>query len=704
MFDKKENTFNLDLDGNKIKIDTTDLTEQANGSCIVQQGDTTVLVTATMSDKNKYLGFFPLSVNYEERYYAAGEIFGSRFIRRETAPSTGAKLTARAIDRVIRPQFPKNLKREVQIIITCLSWGEENDPDVLGLIGASIALSISDIPWNGPVAGVRIEKKEDEYLINPSYLEREEGELDFFVAGVPSEKKTLINMIESDGKEVQEKEVLASVKKAKPLIKKINKLVQKIKKEKGKEKITIEELENKKEIKKEIKNFLGSKIEDLLEKGKIDKVYNLKDKLIESLEKKYSKDKELSFIKDYFDNELDKIVHKNILEKGKRPDERKLDQVRELECKINLLPKVHGSGLFRRGKTKALSILTLGSPGDVKIIQGMEEVGEKSFMHHYNFPPYSVGEVRMLRAPGRREIGHGMLGEKAISPLLPKEEDFPYTIRVVTEILSSNGSTSQASISGASLALMSGGVPIKTPAAGIAMGLIKGKDDYKILTDIQGPEDHHGDMDLKVAGTKNGITAIQLDVKVDGINEEILKETLKRAKKARLTILKEMKKAIKKPHSELSPSAPSIKVIKINPEKISAVIGSKGKVINKLIDTFEVDIDIKDDGRVFVTGTEKENVEKTISQIKTITKDVEPGEIFKGEVKKIFDFGALIELAPGKTGLIHISKLSSDYVENVEKILNIGDLVKTKVVEIDDKGRINLTLEKIINKDKDGGK
>ncbi len=698
MFDKKENTFSLDLGDEKIKIDTTDLTEQANGSCIVQQGDTTVLVTAAMSDEDKYMGFFPLSVNYEEKYYAAGEIFGSRFIRRETSPSTEAKLTARAIDRAIRPQFPKNLKREVQIIITCLSWDEENDPDVLGLIGASVALSISDIPWDGPVGGVRVGKKEDKYIINPSYKEREEGELDFFVAGVPSEKDTLINMIESDGKEVQEDEVLTTIDKALPEIEKLIKLTEKIKKKKGKEKIEIKEVENKEEIESKIEDFLGDKLEKLLDEGDMDKVFDLKDELVESLEEDFDTDKELSFIKDYFDKKIDEIVHQNILEKEQRPDGRELDQVRDLECKIDLLPKVHGSGLFRRGKTKALSILTLGSPGDVKTIQEMEQVGEKSFMHHYNFPPYSVGEVQRLRAPGRREIGHGMLGEKAIRPLLPSGEDFPYTIRVVTEILSSNGSTSQASISGTSLALMSGGVPIKTPAAGIAMGLIKKENDYKILTDIQGPEDHHGDMDFKVAGTKNGITAIQLDVKVDGLNKEIIKETLKRAKKARLTILKEMKKTIDKPRPELSPTAPSIELIKIDPEKISAVIGTKGKVINKIIETFEVDIDIKDDGRVFVTGTEKENVEKAVKQIKTITKEVEPGEIFKGEVKKIFDFGALVEIAPGKKGLIHISELSSDYVENVEKVLNIGDTVKAKVISIDDQGRINLSLEEVINK------
>ena len=687
--------FKLELGGRELTVEIRNLAERANASCLVRYGDTLVLATAVMSDKEREgIDFFPLTVEYEERFYAAGKILGSRFIRREGRPSDEAILTARAIDRAIRPRFPDYLKREVQVVVTCLSWDGENDPDILGLLAASIVLSISDIPWSGPVACLRIGQKQDAFIVNPVYEQREESGLDFMMAGLESNGEFVLNMIEMEGDEVDEKTIVRAYDFGLLYMKKLIDFQKEIIKKRSKEKINIEPPGREPELEKEIMDFVGDKLEKALyAKGArhLEEVNQLKEDLVYFIEGKYPGLGKTGYAKNFFEKQLAYLVRKNILEKGKRPDGRKLDQMRELRLEAGLLPRTHGSGLFIRGETKALSILTLGAPSDVRLLEGMEIRGKKRFMHHYNFPPYSTGEAKPMRGPGRREIGHGMLAEKALLSLVPSFEEFPYTMRVVTEILSSNGSTSMASVSAASLALMDAGVPIKRPAAGIALGLIKDK----ILTDIQGPEDHHGDMDFKVAGTKKGITAMQLDVKIDGINGKILKEALDLGKKTRLQILDEMSQVLAKPRPKLSPWAPRIYTLQIKPEKIREVIGPGGRVINEIIEKCEVSIDIEDSGRVFVTAEKEDAAKKALAWIKNITREVKIGEIFQGKVKRILNFGAFVEILPGQEGLVHISKLAPYRVEKVEDVVKVGDMVPVKVISIDEQGRINLSIKDV---------
>jgi polyribonucleotide nucleotidyltransferase len=703
--------FKLEIGSSELKVEIKNLAEMADGSCLVQYGDTLVLGTVVMSKQRREgIDFFPLTVDYEERYYAAGKILGSRYIRRESRPSDEAILTSRLIDRVIRPRFPEGLRREVQIVATCLSWDRENDPDIIGLIAASLVLSLSNIPWSGPTAIVRIGKINNEFILNPTYEQREKGDLDLVITGIEKNGEILINMMEAEANEVLEEVILKAADWAKPHLKKLIDFQNQIVKKAGKEKIKIEEAPVDLELEKEIKEFLDDRLEKaLFQKGKAERmnqVSDLKEELAYYIQKKRStergeEDKSSSLpsaAARVFEEEMEKLVHQNIINpsagKEKRIDGRKLDELREITVEAGLLPRTHGSGLFCRGQTKALSILTLGTPRDVKLLEGMEVVGEKRFMHHYNFPPYSVGEVKPMRGPGRRDIGHGMLTEKALIPLVPSFEEFPYTMRVVSEILSSNGSTSMASVSSSSLALMDAGVPMKTPAAGIALGLMTDKKgNYKILTDIQGPEDHHGDMDFKIAGTKNGITAIQMDVKIDGISQKILEEALSQGKKARLQILDKMKKVLEEPRPELSPFAPRILTIQINPEKIREVIGPGGKIINEITGECGVSIDIEDSGKIFVTAEKEEAAKKAISWIKNITREVEVGEVFQGKVKRILDFGAFVEILPGQEGLIHISQLATFRVEKVEDVVKIGDIVPVKVISIDEHGRINLSLK-----------
>ncbi len=678
--------FKLQVGEKPLIIETRNLAEKANGEVMVRYGDTLVLATCVMSqEESKETSFFPLSVNYEERYYAAGKISGSRYIKREGRPSDEAVINSRLIDRAIRPQFPKNFHREVQVIVTCLSWDGENDADVLGLNAASIALSISDIPWKGPVASVRIGKINGKFVLNPTYLQREESDLDLVCSAVEENGDILINMIECSSDEIEENTILDAFAFAKEYLKEIIEFQKKIKEDLGKEKALIEVYENK-EIEKETKNWLSNKLEEAVfsKDNQTKTLDTLKREFVHFLEEKYTEPEEIRFALEIFDEEVRKLVHKKIIEEEKRPDGRKLDQIRNIEAQVALIPRSHGSGLFCRGQTKALSILTLGAPGDQQIIEGMEIVGKKRFMHHYNFPPYCAGEVRPLRSPGRREIGHGMLAEKAMLPLIPSFDDFPYTIRIVSEILSSNGSTSMASVCSSSLALMDAGVPIKRPAAGIAMGLMaENKEKYKILTDIQGAEDHHGDMDFKVAGTEKGITAIQMDVKISGIGKQIIEEALMRAKEARLEILKKIKNVISSPRPNLSPWAPRIYTLKINPEKIGDLIGSGGKTIRRITEDFEVAIDIEEDGKIFVTAQKEENGKKAISLIKNITREVKVGETFQGKVVKVLDFGTMVEFLPGREGLIHSSRL--------RKRLRPGETIMVRVAEIDPQGRINLS-------------
>jgi len=693
--------FSLKLDGKNIEVETNSLAEQANGSVLVRCGDTLVLATCVMSKQNREdLGFFPLFVEYQEKYYAAGKIKGPRYIKRESRPSDEAVCNSRLIDRSIRPRFPKGLSREIQVIITVLSWDGENDPDLLGLIATSVALSISDIPWNGPLGAVRVCRKDNNLILNPSYKEREGSDMDLVFVGLLDNKEFLINMIEGSFQQVEEKAVLEAYDFAEKHIKKIIEFQDDIKKKAGKEKVVLELNTQDPDLEKEIRKFLGDKFEKaFFQKDKIKRTEQLDDltkELSSFIEDKYEDNNKLKYALSFLDEEADRLVHENVIKYDKRVDARGLDEVRKIVSEVGLIPRTHGSGLFSRGQTKALSILTLGGPGDQQLIEGMEVVGDKRFMHHYNFPPYSSGEVKPIRGPGRREIGHGILAEKALMPLLPTVEEFPYTIRIVSEIVSSNGSTSMASVSGCSLALMDAGVPVKGLATGIAIGLIKdektGK--HKLLTDIQGPEDHHGDMDFKVAGTKQGITVVQMDVKVNGIDRKIIEQALNSAKKARLEILDVMEKTISKPRAELSPFAPRIFTVEINPDKIGELIGPGGKVINKIIDETGAEIDIQDSGLVFITSEKEEAATKAVAMVKSITREVKAGEVFEGKVKTILDFGAFVEILPGQDGLIHISKLSDKRVEKVEDVVKVGDKVSVKVISVDDQGRINLLLLK----------
>jgi len=695
--------FKLNIGGRELKVEVRNLAEQASGDVLVQYGETMVLATACMSNyEREGIDFFPLTVDYEERYYAAGKILGSRYIRRESRPSDEAILTSRFIDRAIRPRFPKHLKKEVQVVVTCLSWDRENDPDIISLFAASLALSISNIPWSGPIAVLRVGKNEKDFILNPIYQEREKNDLDLAIAGVKSHE-ILINMIEMEGNEVTEDMILKAVDFAKSTLEKLIDFQKEIVKKVGKEKDKIETPAKDLELEKEIKDFLGSRLEKALfqqdKVGRMDEVNALKEELTYFIEGKYPGMGKIKYTRDFFEEEMEKLVHENVIKFEKRPDNRKIDEIRNIQCEVGLLPRTHGSGLFIRGQTKALSILTLGAPGDVRLLEGMEITGKKRFMHHYNFPPYCSGEVKPMRGPGRREIGHGMLAEKALMSLVPSFDDFPYTIRIVTEILSSNGSTSMASVSSSSLALMDAGVPMKRPAAGIALGLMQdNKGNYKILTDIQGPEDHHGDMDFKIAGTEKGITAIQMDVKNDGIDKEILEKTLSQGKKARLQILNEMAKVISKPRPELSSYAPRILILKINPIKIREVIGPGGKIINEIIEEYGVSIDIEDSGRIFVTAEKEEAAKKAVERIKNITHEVKVDEVFQGKVKRILDFGAFVEILPGQEGLVHISQLAPYHVNKVEDIVKIGDIIPVKVISIDEQGRINLSLKEAKSK------
>jgi len=694
-----KDTFEIEVGGKKIIIKTSNWAEQAGGSCLVQCGDTIVMANATMSPiVREGIDFFPLTVEFEEKFYAAGKIFGSRFIKREGRPTDESILTSRIIDRAIRPLFPKDFRNEVQVIVTCLAWDGENDADILGMIAASFALTISNIPWQGPLASIRIGKINNEFIFNPTYEQRNNSNMDLTISAIEKNGDILINMIEMGSKEVLENEVLEAYEEAKKELKKIiefqNKTAKKIAKEKFQFTPAIES-----DIEKEIKEWLGSKLEDAISNApagekNLEVAEIIKEELIKYLIEKYPDQGKEKQVLAFFEKEIERIIIKNIIEKNQRPDGRAPEQIRPLSCEAGLLPRVHGSGMFYRGLTHVLSILTLGGPGDSQILEGMEIVGKKRFMHHYNFPGYSSGEVSAMRGPKRRELGHGALAEKALLPIIPDIEKFPYTIRIVSEVMSSNGSTSQASICAACIALMDAGVPIKEPVAGISIGLAKDEETgkYKVLTDIQGPEDHYGDMDFKVAGTKNGITAIQMDIKIDGIDKKIMQEALTKAKDARLKILDIIKEQIPEPRKELSPYAPKIVSFSINPEKIGEVVGPKGSVINKIIEQCGgVSIDIEDSGFVSITGQRQEDVDKAANWIKSIVKEIAIGETFIGTVRKIMEFGAFVDLLPGQSGLVHISKFVPYQIKTVKDVVKEGDKIPVKVIGIDEQGRINLS-------------
>lgn len=653
--------------------------------------------------------FFPLTVEYDEKFYAAGKILGSRFLKRESRPSDEAILTSRMIDRAIRPLFPKDFKKEVQVIVSCISFDGENDPDILSMVASSFALAVSDIPWNGPLGAIRIGKINGKFVLNPTYKQRQESILDLTLSAIENPSagsgQVLINMIEMGAKEVLEDDVLEAAEFAKDTLKKIIDFQKKIAGKVGIEKAAFNpavELD----IQRDIEEFLGDKLEKAITNAKpgeknLSETNIIKEELVLFIKGKYpdkenlpaGKQRRSSQVLPFFEKEIERIIIKNIIEKNQRPDGRGAEEIRNLSCEVGVLPRTHGSGVFHRGLTKVLSILTLGGPGDQQLLDGMEISGKKRFMHHYNFPPFSTGETSPMRGPKRREIGHGHLAEKALLPLIPDPEIFPYTIRIVSEALSSNGSTSMASVCAATLALMDAGVPIKEPVAGISIGLAKDGETskYKVLTDIQGPEDHFGHMDFKVAGTRNGITAIQMDIKIDGIDNKILKEALLKAKDARFKILDIIKKAIPEPRKNLSPFAPKISIIQINPSKIGEVVGPRGNVINKIIEEFGVSIDIEDSGSVFITGQDQSAVEGAINKIQSIVKEVEIGEIFEGTVRKIMDFGAFVDILPGQSGLVHISKFAPYKIDKVEDVVKVGDVIPVKVTGIDELGRINLS-------------
>mgnify|MGYP000314632252 FL=1 len=695
--------YSIQVGGKQLQAQIGQLAAQAGGAVTITYGETVVLATATMKkQRSEGSDYFPLFVDYEERYYAAGKIKGSRFIKREGRPSDQAILNGRIIDRTIRPLFDERMRNEVQVVVTVLSVDKENEPILCAVMAASLALGISNVPWNGPVAAVRIGEIDNTLKINPVIEEMATSPLNLLVSG--TEEK--INMIECEAHEYSNEKTAEAAKIAYDEIRKIARFQKKIIAEIGKEKMTVELTAPSDEFVAEIKSFLDEKglaeafyTKDKKEQTSLMEI--IKEGLEEKLVTQYGTNED-ELVKRraeaglIFENYLNDVLHKRILKNDERPDGRKLDELRKISAEVSILPRPHGTGLFQRGETQALTVVTLGAPGDEQIVDTMEVDEKKRYIHYYNFPPYSVGEVGFMRGPGRREIGHGALAEKALIPVLPSKEDFPYTILVVSEIMSSNGSSSMASTCGSTLALMDAGVPIKAPVAGIAMGIIIGDDGkYKILTDIQGPEDHWGDMDFKVAGTKKGITAIQLDVKIDGITPEIVKEVLERAYTARMEIMETMLAAISSPRAELSKYAPRIISIKINPDKIRTVIGTGGKTINEIIDATGCEIDIEDSGLVFITAKNNESGEKAKKWIEDLTHEVKEGEIFTGKVVKIMDFGAFVEILPGQDGMVHISQLSDERVAKVEDVVKVGQKVTVRVAEIDKMGRINLTMKKI---------
>jgi polyribonucleotide nucleotidyltransferase len=663
----------------------------ANGAVLVRYGDTVILVAAVMSaDPREGIDFFPLTVDYEERLYAAGKIPGS-FFRREGRPTSAGILTARLTDRPLRPLFPRGMRNDVQITITTLSADQENDADILAVIGASTALSISDIPFLGPVSGTRIGYVNNEFVVNPTYAQLEDSTLDIVVAGT----KDAVVMVEAGASEVSEDLILQAIHLAQDVNGQLIALQEEMITRVGKTKAVVETPAAMDDAKKAVADFAGSQGWDLIAAAKderADAMRAARKATIEALGEQYPVEQ----IKAALDDYLKGIVRDRILNEGLRPDGRKPDEIRDISCEVALLPRTHGSGLFTRGETQVLTIATLGSMGEQQRLDGLEPEESRRYIHHYNFPPFSVGETRPLRGPSRRDIGHGALAERALLPMIPDEDEFPYTIRLVSEVLSSNGSTSMASTCGSTLALMDAGVPLKKPVAGIAMGLIKGDDNFRVLTDIAGMEDHYGDMDFKVAGTDTGITALQMDIKIVGITEEIMKEALAQAKEARVFILGKITDVMPAPRKELSPFAPRMYRITVPQDKIGAVIGPGGRVIRSIIEETKCSIDIEDDGTVFIGSPSEEQAQKAISIIEGLTKEVEVGQVYTGTVQRLTNFGAFVEILPGKDGLVRVEDLSDTPVSRPEEVVNLGDEVTVMVIEVDSMGRVNLSRRAVI--------
>ena len=700
MSEKK--VFSYNWGGRQLTVEIGQLAKQANGAVLVRYGDTVVLTAAVGTKQAKDTDFFPLTVNYEEKMYAAGKIPGG-FIKREGRPSEHATLTARLIDRPIRPMFAEGFRNEVQITNTVMSVDPNCPPEMAAMFGSSLALCISDIPFDGPIAGVDVGRVNGEYVINPRTEQKENSEIELPVAGTA----TAINMVESSAKEVNEEDMLGALLFGHEEIKKLVAFQEEIVREVGKEKMEVILLSFDPAIEAQVKDLFSEAMvhaiqteEKLAREANIEKV---KETAIEHFEAVLEENDEkaglLKQVSQLVDNLEKDEVRRLITEEKVRPDGRKIDEIRPLSSEIDLLPRVHGSGLFTRGQTQALTSATLAPLGEYQVIDGLGIEEGKRFIHHYNFPQFSVGSVGRAGSPGRREIGHGALGERALKQVIPSPEDFPYTIRLVSEVLESNGSSSQASICAGTLALMAAGVPIKAPVAGIAMGLISDGTNYTVLTDIQGLEDHLGDMDFKVAGTKDGITALQMDIKIQGITEQILREALTQAKKARFEILEELTSTIAEPRKELSPYAPKIEMISIHPDKIKVVIGRGGETINSIIDETGVKIDIDQEGHVSIASTDDAMIQRATEIIAALTREIEVGQVYEGTVRRIEKFGAFVEIAKGKDGLVHISELAHERVGKVEDVLALGDKVTVKVIEIDGQGRINLSRKALLPKE-----
>lgn len=698
----------MEWGGRKLSVEIGKLALQAQASCVVQYGDTVILATAVMSKKiREGIDFLPLMVNFEEKLYAAGKIKGSRFIKREGRPSEEAILSGRMVDRAIRPLFESSMRNDVQVILTVLSWDGENDSQVPSFIAASLALAVSPIPWNGPIAGARVGKVDGKFVLNPTFSEREKGTLDVVVAGTPEK----IIMVEAEVKEEPENEVINAMRFGANEFASVLEFIKKIQDEIGQDKIdlnnNLSELEIKlREKEKEIKEFIISHENDWIfdssKKSRFERVAMI-ERFVEAIKEKLlaeeTEEKIITVILSRIKIYIEELITKRILEKNERLDGRALNEIRELNSEVGLLPRTHGTGLFQRGDTQVLSVITLGAPGDVQTLDSMEEDGTKRYMHHYNDTPATYGETGFLRGPGNRAIGHGALAERALIPVLPDEIDFPYAIRVVSEVLGSNGSSSMASTCGSTLALMDAGVPIKKPVAGIAMGLASdNKGNWKVLTDLQDIEDGPGGMDFKITGTVDGITAMQMDTKTDGLNWEILELTFKQSRDARLQILEAMSKTLAEPRKELSKYAPRIVTIQIDPDKIRDVIGPGGKIINKIIADTGVSIDIEQDGRVNITSSDAEGLEKAIKIVNDITHEVTAGEQYEGTVVRLEDFGAFINILPGQDGLVHVSDIAWARTNKPSDVLHIGDKVMVVVKEIDSMNRVNLSIKALLPK------
>lgn len=701
-------TFKTDWAGRPLIIETGKLAQQASGSCTVQYGNTMVLATCVVADKPSNRGdFLPLSIAYEEKLYAAGKIKGSRWVKREGRPTDDAVTTGRMIDRGIRPLIDDRIRHEIQVIVTVLSYDNKNTADIVSTIAASTAISLSNLPWDGPIAGVRVGRKDGEFIVNPEFADREELDLNMVLSGTVGR----VTMLDGDGKESSEEDSFKAIKLGMENFAPAIELIKQVEKEVGKEKMSFDFNEDD-EIKDKVIAYLEEKAPEIMyDSPKILKADRnaVKTKLSDMLADYLislgveDEDEQAKYIK-FVDKVVKATTSKYILDKDQRLDGRAMDEIRELKAEVDLLPHNHGSGLFSRGETQVLSVLTLGSPGDVQMIETMEEEGKRHYFHHYNFPPYSVGETGRIGSPGRREIGHGALAEKALIPVLPSKDDFPYTIRTVSEVLGSNGSSSMASACASTLSLMAAGVPIKSPVAGLAIGLASEEDEQgnfkraKVFTDLQDVEDGDGGMDFKVTGTRNGITAIQMDTKTHGLTPEIMIEAFAQAKAGRLEILDVIEKAIPAPRETVAEFAPRIFTIKIDPDKIRDVIGKGGETINKIIDETGVAIDIEDDGSVFITAEDGPSAEEAKKWIEDLTKEVEVGEIYDGKVVKIMDFGAFVQLIPGTDGLLHVSEISHGHTSNVGDVLKEGQTVKVKVIRKDPSGKISLSAKALQKK------